>query len=186
MADRSNINDEFYEPPKQPTSYNRKINLSVNVNGNTILNSNCDANLNIKINNNARLNSNTDINVTANGDLTNNANDGADLYDDDLDEDDLDQGDFVINIKNRLAEMDRWVQEMYRDVCDMQAAGGELFPPPPPRPQDLGNGVSGKTYCVNNLKTYADSTPQIVESLQQLIPHLDKTPRAKATQFRRP
>jgi hypothetical protein len=79
MADRSNINDEFYEPPKQPTSYNRKINLSVNVNGNTILNSNCDAKLNIKINNNARLNSNTDINVTANGDLTNNANDGADL-----------------------------------------------------------------------------------------------------------
>jgi len=133
MADRSNINDEFYEPPKQLTSYNRKVNLSVNINGNTILNSNRNANLNINITHDANLNPNTDINVTANDDLTNNVNDEAVLN----------QDGFDIDIKNQLAEMDRRVQEMYIDVCDMQAAGGELFPPPPPRPQDLGNGVSG-------------------------------------------
>jgi hypothetical protein len=149
MGDSSNINHGFYKPLKQPTSYNRKINLSVNVNGNTILNSNRNANLNIKINHNTKLNPNTDINITANDDLTNNVNDGAYLYEDDFD----------INIKNRLAEMDRRVQEMYTDVCDMQAAGGELFPPPPPRLQDLGNRVSGKTYSVDNLEAYADSTP---------------------------
>jgi hypothetical protein len=141
MADSRNINDEFYEPLKQPSSYNRKVNLSVNVNGNTILNSNCDANLNIEINHKTKLNPYTIINVTTNDDLTNNVSDGADLYEDDLDQDDSD-----INIQNRLAKMDRRVQEMYRDVCDIQAAGGELFPPPPPppRPQDPGNGVSGK------------------------------------------
>jgi hypothetical protein len=144
MTDSSNINDEFYGPAKQPTNYNRKVNLSVNVNGNTILSSNCNANLNIEINHNTKLNTYTIVNLTTNDHLTNNASDGADHYEDHLDQDDLGEDDFDINIQNRLVEVDRRVQEIYRDVCDMQATGGELFPPLPPRPQDPGNVVRGK------------------------------------------
>jgi hypothetical protein len=184
MSDSSNINDEFYELAKQPNSDDWKGGLSVNVDGNTILNSNCNANLNLEINHETKPNPFTIINFTTNGDLTNDVSDElAELYqneetpqpymsshgqhqspttrpssppppypfednleDDSFGEDDFDQNEFDINIQNRLAEMDRRVQEMYRDVCDMQAAGGELFPqpPPPPRPQNPGTGVSGK------------------------------------------